>query len=269
MSAGAYDDVLPYFRKSEDNERGASDLHGADGPLGGVQCARRASARARLRRGRAAMRLSAQRRFQRRNSGRRGPLPDHHPQRPCGHPRRGRTCSRRAAARISRSCRTRSPRALRSTGRRAIGVEYEVGSEKRTARAVGRGDRLVRHVQLAAAAAAFRDSDRRRCCNRSAFRSSPTCPGVGDMASTTTTPAGSCCAVGSRSRSTTPCAAGASGSRPACATRSRAAAISRCPRSRQAASCARIRCRRRRTRSARWRCFRATRSAGICTRSQA
>ena len=30
----SYDEVLPYFRKSEDNERGASDLHGADGPLG-------------------------------------------------------------------------------------------------------------------------------------------------------------------------------------------------------------------------------------------
>jgi choline dehydrogenase len=29
-----YDDVLPYFRKAEANERGADDLHGGDGPLG-------------------------------------------------------------------------------------------------------------------------------------------------------------------------------------------------------------------------------------------
>ncbi|MCI5074449.1 GMC family oxidoreductase N-terminal domain-containing protein [Oricola sp.] len=29
----SYDDVLPYFRKAETNERGASDLHGGDGPL--------------------------------------------------------------------------------------------------------------------------------------------------------------------------------------------------------------------------------------------
>jgi choline dehydrogenase-like flavoprotein len=29
-----WDDVLPYFLKTEDNERGASDLHGAGGPLG-------------------------------------------------------------------------------------------------------------------------------------------------------------------------------------------------------------------------------------------
>src|SRR5205807_723267 len=28
-----WDDVLPYFIKSEDNERGASELHGAGGPL--------------------------------------------------------------------------------------------------------------------------------------------------------------------------------------------------------------------------------------------
>jgi choline dehydrogenase len=30
----SHEDVLPYFRKSEDNERGADDLHGAGGPLG-------------------------------------------------------------------------------------------------------------------------------------------------------------------------------------------------------------------------------------------
>ena len=29
----AWDDVLPYFRKAESNERGADDRHGADGPL--------------------------------------------------------------------------------------------------------------------------------------------------------------------------------------------------------------------------------------------
>ncbi len=30
----SYDDVLPYFRKAEDNERGDDDFHGAGGPLG-------------------------------------------------------------------------------------------------------------------------------------------------------------------------------------------------------------------------------------------
>src|SRR3954447_105437 len=28
-----YDDVLPYFKRAEDNERGASEFHGAGGPL--------------------------------------------------------------------------------------------------------------------------------------------------------------------------------------------------------------------------------------------
>jgi choline dehydrogenase len=30
----SFDDVLPYFRKAENNERGADDFHGASGPLG-------------------------------------------------------------------------------------------------------------------------------------------------------------------------------------------------------------------------------------------
>ncbi|MHB8659716.1 MAG: GMC family oxidoreductase [Solirubrobacteraceae bacterium] len=33
----AYDDVLPYFIKAEDNERGASELHGAGGPLSVIE----------------------------------------------------------------------------------------------------------------------------------------------------------------------------------------------------------------------------------------
>ncbi len=28
-----YDDLLPYFKRAEDNERGASEFHGAGGPL--------------------------------------------------------------------------------------------------------------------------------------------------------------------------------------------------------------------------------------------
>jgi choline dehydrogenase len=33
LGAWSYDDVLPYFRRSEDNERGGDDYHGAGGPL--------------------------------------------------------------------------------------------------------------------------------------------------------------------------------------------------------------------------------------------
>ena len=32
-TAGAYDDVLPFFKKAENNERGDDDYHGAGGPL--------------------------------------------------------------------------------------------------------------------------------------------------------------------------------------------------------------------------------------------
>ena len=39
----SYDDVLPYFRKAEDQEHGADEFHGAGGPLGGVRPAHRAS----------------------------------------------------------------------------------------------------------------------------------------------------------------------------------------------------------------------------------
>jgi choline dehydrogenase len=37
----AYDDVLPYFRRSEDNERGADHYHGTGGPLAVSAVARR------------------------------------------------------------------------------------------------------------------------------------------------------------------------------------------------------------------------------------
>ena len=33
-----YADVLAYFRRSEDNERGEDEYHGVGGPLGGVRC---------------------------------------------------------------------------------------------------------------------------------------------------------------------------------------------------------------------------------------
>ena len=33
----SYDEVLPYFKRSEDNERGESEFHGVGGPLDGVR----------------------------------------------------------------------------------------------------------------------------------------------------------------------------------------------------------------------------------------
>ena len=67
----SYDDVLPYFRKAEDQERGADDFHGAGGPLGVSDLQDRSSAARRLHRRRAGGRLSVQPRLQRRGAGRR------------------------------------------------------------------------------------------------------------------------------------------------------------------------------------------------------
>ena len=47
-----WDDVLPYFKRAEDNERGANALHGAGGPLTRERRALAQSARRRLGRGR-------------------------------------------------------------------------------------------------------------------------------------------------------------------------------------------------------------------------
>jgi choline dehydrogenase len=128
------DDVLPYFRKAEDNERGADALHGAGGPLGVSD------------------------------------LRDRHPlaaayveaAQQCGYPRnddfngaqqegagfyqtttRGGVRSSTAVAYLAPAHRRNNlevvPEALATRilfdGRRAVGVEYMVGGEKRTARA--------------------------------------------------------------------------------------------------------------------------------------
>jgi choline dehydrogenase-like flavoprotein len=73
----SFDEVLPYFIRAEGNQRGASALHGADGPL---QVAEQQSPRAIAEdfvRAARVLRHSAQRRLQRPRAGRRGPLPGH------------------------------------------------------------------------------------------------------------------------------------------------------------------------------------------------
>ena len=77
----SFDDVLPYFRKAENQERGADDLHGAGGPLERLR-RRAASALRGLHRIGAACRPSAHARLQRARPGRRRLLPDHDAQRP-------------------------------------------------------------------------------------------------------------------------------------------------------------------------------------------
>ena len=82
LDGWGYDDVLPYFKRSEDNERGADEFHGAGGPLAVSGQPIRAAARRRLRRGGRAGRARAQRGLQRARPGGRGPLPGDPARRP-------------------------------------------------------------------------------------------------------------------------------------------------------------------------------------------
>ncbi|MFQ5784232.1 MAG: GMC family oxidoreductase [Alphaproteobacteria bacterium] len=129
-----WDDVLPYFRKSEDQQRGADDLHGAGGPLGVSDLADdREICRAYV-----AAAVEAGLPY---NPDFNGAVQDG-----VGYyqltSRRGRRCS--AASAYLRPARRRSnlhvevdalARRVRFEGRRAVGVEYTVGGEARAARA--------------------------------------------------------------------------------------------------------------------------------------
>ena len=70
-----YDDVLPYFKRAEDNERGEDLYHGVGGPLSVTRKPLDAPARRHDARGRPAGRARAQPRLQRRPPGGRRPLP--------------------------------------------------------------------------------------------------------------------------------------------------------------------------------------------------
>ena len=150
----SFDDVLPYFRRAEDNERGADALHGAGGPLA-VSDMRDPHPLA------AAYVEAAQQCGYPRNDDFNGPA-----QEGAGYyqttTRNGLRCStasgylrpaRRRAnlAVVSRALATR----ILFAGRRAVGVEYRRGRRQAQRARRRRGDRGVGHIQLAAAAAAF------------------------------------------------------------------------------------------------------------------
>ena len=72
-----WDDLLPYFKRAEDNERGESEFHGAGGPLPVSEArARNVMCQAFLEAA-DALGLPAQRRLQRRRAGRRRLVPGH------------------------------------------------------------------------------------------------------------------------------------------------------------------------------------------------
>ncbi len=150
----SFADVLPYFRKAENNERGADEFHGAGGPLGGLGPARPASARRGLCGGGGAMRLSAQRRFQRAGAGRRGLLPDHDEQRRAllGRARlsQGGATARQSQGGVQGA---RHPHSVRRPARHRCRVSCRRRQTQRACQC--RGDRRFGSVQFATTAAAF------------------------------------------------------------------------------------------------------------------
>ena len=131
----SFDDVLPYFRRAEDQERGEDALHGVGGPLAVSDvCEPHPLCEAFIDVG-AAGRLPAQRRLQRADPGGRRLFPAH---------RDATAAAGRPRSAICRPARRRpnltvETNALASRilfeGRRAIGVEYRQGDTTRIAHA--------------------------------------------------------------------------------------------------------------------------------------
>ena len=196
----SFDDVLPYFRKAEDNERGADEFHGAGGPLG-VSDVRDAPS---------ALRGLHRRRRQAgypRNDDFNGAA-----QEGAGYyqttTRNGERCST-AAAISSRPADARNLHVVTNAlatrmlfeGRRAVGVEYRAGGETATARPAARSSSR-RRVQVAAATAVVRARPGRTAA-RAGIAVIADLPGVGENLQRSLFRPDHAFAAMSRSRSTT------------------------------------------------------------------
>ena len=130
-------DVLPYFRRAEDQERGADDLHGAGGPLAVSDVSEPHPLCE------AFIEAAQQAGFPRNDDfngptpGRRRLFPAHRQERPALVDRGRLSAASASGGRISRWCRMRWRRGVLFSGRRAIGVEYRQGQTTHTAYADG------------------------------------------------------------------------------------------------------------------------------------
>ncbi len=131
----SFDDVLPYFRRAEHQERGEDALHGVGGPLAVSNvCEPHELCEAFI--------TSAEQAGFPRNDDFNGPdaggrrlFPADGAERPALLDRRRLSASRRGGGPISRSRPTRWRAASCSTARRAVGVEYRQGDQTHVARA--------------------------------------------------------------------------------------------------------------------------------------
>ena len=129
-----YDDVLPYFKKAENQQRGADKYHGVGGPLPVSDWRHPDPLSEAFVDGGGGSRHAHQSRFQRRRPGRRRVLPDHDAARPaCKH---GVLLSAPAMKRGNLHVETSAlAQRILFEGRRAKAVEYRQEGRLRTARA--------------------------------------------------------------------------------------------------------------------------------------
>jgi len=182
----SYGDVLPYFRKAEDNERGADAWHGASGPLGVSDLRdRHPLAQAYVE---AAQQCGYPRNDDFNGAGQEGVG---FYQTTMRHGMRSSAADAHLAPVRSRDNLQVVSGALTTRivfeGRRATGVECRIGGATRTARA---------NLEVIVCAGSIRRSfcncpasGLRRYCNSTASRSSPTCPVSAIISATTTSPA--------------------------------------------------------------------------------
>ena len=131
-----WDSVLPFFKKAEDQERGADEFHGVGGPLHVSNPVRSPLGDAMVA-GRGRGRHPGQPRFQRRPAGRRRLLPDDDHQPPALELGAGLSAAgAQAAQNLTVATNAHATRILIEDGR-AVGVEYRTPHGLETARARG------------------------------------------------------------------------------------------------------------------------------------
>ena len=133
-----WDSILPYFRKAEDQERGAERAPRRRRPAAVSDQPVQLGAGRALDRRRGRGRAAAQRRLQRRRAGRRRPLPEHDEPGAALEHRRRLSAARRAAAPISTvATEAHGDPASLFEGGRAVGVDYTQRGVAHEARARG------------------------------------------------------------------------------------------------------------------------------------
>ena len=176
----SYDDVLPYFRRAEGQERGVRRLPWRRGAARGHRHARRPRAARRLYRRLSGGGLQVQPRFQRRRAGRRRHVPTHGARAPAVPAPRS-TYLRPAMKRPNLKVETRALRAARDLRRQARG-RPRIHAERSRSSASARAARCCSPAARCSrrSSCSYRGSARPLCLKRAWHRLVHELPGVGE-----------------------------------------------------------------------------------------